>query len=116
MWNTDTLWFDAAIVCAVFAVGNICFGRFSEHQSRLARVGKLVVTLAIVLGLSAYGHRVWAYVLLAATVIPLLYVHGYWLPKHGVNGWTAEPRDRYLELIARRGRTTLPRMPSRSRE
>ena len=23
----------------------------------------------------------------------------YWLPKHGINGWTAEPRDKYLELM-----------------
>src|SRR3954471_6427454 len=104
MWNTDTLWFDAAIVCAIFAVGNICFGRFSEHQSRLARVAKLVVTLAIVLGLSASAHRGWAYGVLSAAVIPFLYVHGYWLPKHGVNGWTAEPRERYMELMKERRR------------
>ena len=26
----------------------------------------------------------------------------YWLPKHGINGWTAEPYDKYLELV--RGR------------
>ena len=26
-------------------------------------------------------------------------LHGWWLPRKGVNGWTAEPRDRYYELL-----------------
>jgi hypothetical protein len=26
-------------------------------------------------------------------------VHGWWLPKHGVSGWTAEPRERYYALL-----------------
>ena len=26
-------------------------------------------------------------------------VHAWWLPRNGVNGWTAEPRDRYHALI-----------------
>jgi hypothetical protein len=30
------------------------------------------------------------------------YVHLYWLPKNGVNGWTGEPRDRYLDLVTKK--------------
>ena len=26
-------------------------------------------------------------------------VHGWWLPSHGVSGWTAEPRERYYALL-----------------
>lgn len=26
-------------------------------------------------------------------------VHLWWLPKHGINGWTGEPKDKYYELI-----------------
>ena len=36
--------------------------------------------------------------------IPLVgaaYVHLRWLPQHGVNGWTGEPRDKYLALVTR---------------
>jgi hypothetical protein len=33
-----------------------------------------------------------------------LYVHLRWLPRHGVNGLTGEPRERYLELLAARKR------------
>ena len=104
MWSTDTLWFDTAIVCAFFAVGNICFGRFSEHQPRWRRVAKLVATLGFVLVLSSIGHRAWAYGILSLFVPFLVYVHGIWLPRHGVNGWTAEPRDTYLALVTREKR------------
>lgn len=101
MWRTDTLWFDASVVLALFAVGNICFGRFVEHQSRLGRVAKLVVTLAVVLALAASGQRPVGYALLGVALLAVAYVHGVWLPRHGVNGWTAEPRARYLALVQR---------------
>jgi len=38
-------------------------------------------------------------------MVPLLgaaYVHLRWLPKHGINGWTGEPRERYLEFVTKR--------------
>jgi len=28
-----------------------------------------------------------------------LAVHGWWVPRHGVNGWTDEPRGRYYERL-----------------
>jgi hypothetical protein len=31
-------------------------------------------------------------------------VHLRWLPMHGINGWTGEPRDQYLSLLAKRRR------------
>jgi hypothetical protein len=37
--------------------------------------------------------------LLGLIVLGVLVVHGWWLPRKGVNGWTAEPRDRYYALL-----------------
>ena len=28
MWDTDTYWFDVAVVTTVLMVGHLCFGRF----------------------------------------------------------------------------------------
>lgn len=28
-----------------------------------------------------------------------IYLHGWYFPKHGINGLTAEPYDKYLEVI-----------------
>jgi hypothetical protein len=50
--------------------------------------------------------RLWAYAVLVPPLLVAAWVHLYWLPKHGINGWTAEPRDKDVELV--RGRRQLP--------
>ena len=99
MWRTDTLWFEIALVMAIFAVGNILFGHFEEHRPKWRRLLKVVVVLAAVLTLSATLGRAWAFGALALPLLGAALIHLWWLPKHGVNGWTGEPRDRYLELV-----------------
>lgn len=102
MTGAESLWIDAAIVLGIFAVGCITFGHFEEHKPKWRRLLKVAIVLGIVLTLSATVGRVWAYGLLALPVIAAAYVHLRWLPSHGVDGWTGEPRERYLELVARR--------------
>ena len=100
-WNIDTPWFDVAVICLSFALGNILFGRFEEHRSRWRRIVKLVIVLGITLGLAQTAGRVWAYSWMVPLLLFAIWVHGVWLPRNGVNGWTAEPRDRYLDLVSR---------------
>jgi MFS family permease len=104
MWQTNTLWFDVAVVMTIFAIGSILFGRFEDHKPRTRRLLKVVIVLGVVLALSATVGRLWAYLVLALPLLGAAWVHVYWLPKHGINGWTAEPRDKYLELVRDRRR------------
>ena len=104
MWRTDTLWFDVAVVMTIFAFGSVLFGRFEEHKPRGRRVLKVALVLAVTVLLSATAGRVWAYGVLAVPLLGAAWVHLYWLPKHGISGWTAEPRDKYLELLESRKR------------
>lgn len=108
MWQTDSAWFDVAVVMSIFAVGNICFGHFEEHRPKWRRVLKVALVLAVLLGLVSALGRFWAYVLFYIPMfIAVLYVHAYWLPRHGVNGWTGEPKERYYELVkAKQRRST----------
>jgi hypothetical protein len=99
MWNTQTAWFDVAVVMTIFAIGNILFGHFEEHKPKLRRVLKVMVIVGLIAALSSAGLRWIAYTLIAILALASVYVHGWWLPKHGVNGWTGEPRDRYYELL-----------------
>jgi hypothetical protein len=99
MWRIDTYWFDVATIMTVLMVGHLCFGRFVEHQSRWRRLLKSLLGAAIVVGTSVWAGRAWLYVLLGVIAVGILVVHGWWLPKKGVNGWTAEPRDRYYALL-----------------
>jgi hypothetical protein len=104
MWQLNTLWFDVAVVMSIFAFGNICFGHFEEHKPKLRRILKVVIVLAVVVGLAATVGRLWAYAVLAIPLLGAAYVHLRWLPQHGINGWTGEPKDKYLELVTRKSR------------
>jgi len=99
MWSTETYWFDVAVVSTLLMLGQLFFGRFSEYQPRWRRFIKSVVGLVIIVGTSAIFGRTWAWMLIGALGAALIVVHGWWLPRHGVNGWTAEPRARYYELL-----------------
>ena len=99
MWNTQTAWFDVAIVMSIFAIGNILFGHFEEHKPKLRRVMKVLLLAGLVAALASAGLRWVAYALIAFLGLAAAYVHGWWLPKHGVNGLTGEPRERYYELL-----------------
>jgi biotin transporter BioY len=101
MWQTDTIWFDVAVVMTIFAIGSILFGRFEEHKSRGRRLLKVVIVTVVVVTLAATAGRTWAYSVLAIPLVAAAYVHLVWLPKRGINGWTAEPREKYLELVQR---------------
>jgi hypothetical protein len=104
MWRTDSLWFETAIVLGVFAVGNIYFGHFELHNPPTRRLAKMGVFLAITLALSSTAGRAWGLGWLLLPLGAALYIHLWWLPRHGINGLTGEPRDRYLALIATRKR------------
>ncbi len=109
MWHTDTRWFDVSLVMGLFAVGNILFGRFEEHKHRGRRVLKLALILAITLALATTVGRAWAYGVLALPALGAAWVHMVWLPRNGISGWTAEPRDKYLELLRKHSRIHAPR-------
>ena len=84
---------------AVFLLlGNILFGHFEPFAPLWRRVLKVIVTLAITAGISYYFGRKGGVIAFAVVMLPVIYIHGFWLPKNGVNGWTGEPREKYFAL------------------
>jgi len=106
MWQINTYWFDVAVVMSIFAFGNICFGHFEEHKPKPRRILKVIIVLTVVLALASTAGRMWAYVVLALPLLGAAYIHLRWLPQHGINGWTGEPKDKYLELITQRRKSS----------
>ena len=93
------MWFEVAMVMAVFAFGNIFFGHFEEKTPKWRRALKVLVFVGFIVAVSAALGRAWAMgVLVGAAVIPFVVIHGWWLPKHGINGWTGEPKEKYYQL------------------
>jgi hypothetical protein len=100
---------DVALFLFLLLVSHILLGHFEEHRPKWRRVLKVIFAVALFAGLWIAIGRVWTwafFVTFVAIGIPI--VHMWWLPKHGVNGWTGEPRERYLELVRARDRSRAP--------
>lgn len=77
----------------------IAFNNFEKHLPVQRRVTKLFVvvgTLAII-GILFGRFAFWGIIILMT--IGQIYLHGWYFPKHGINGLTAEPYDKYLSTI-----------------
>lgn len=79
----------------------VVFNNFEKHLPIRRRVIKLfvvVVTLAVI-GILLSRYAFWG--VIALMTIGQVYLHGWFFPNHGINGLTAEPHDKYLEVIAK---------------
>jgi hypothetical protein len=53
----------------------------------------------LICGISVLFGRAIAMMVLGVSILPILYIHAYYLPrKKGINGWTGEPKGRYYEF------------------
>ena len=91
-------WFEVALVATIFALGNILFGHFEEHTPKWRRVLKVILFLVVTRVVGVGIGRPWVYLVIALPLAAALVVHGWWLPRKGINGWTGEPKARYYEL------------------
>ena len=98
--------FELAVVFLIFALGNILFGHFEAGTPKSRRITKVFLVGGAAVGASHVFGPAGFWALLGAGGIAFLVVHGWWLPRHGINGWTGEPRDRYHAL---RGWPRVPR-------
>jgi hypothetical protein len=89
---------DLAVVAVFLTIGNVVFRRFEPMMPLWRRLMKTAVALAVTALISYLFGRVGVIVAFGVAVAALIYVHGIWLPRHGVNGWTAEPREKYYAL------------------
>lgn len=99
MWSTESLWFEVAIVSIIFAIGNMAMGQFEEQTPKIRRVGKYLLMLLLICGISIVFGRLTSMIVLGSFSLPILYIHGYYLPrKKGINGWTGEPKSKYYDF------------------
>src|SRR5262249_23859438 len=93
------LWIAGAALATIFALGNILFGHLEERTTKWRRVLKFVVLTGAFTPISATAGRVWSIALIGAMFAGVVVIHGWWLPsKHGINGWTGEPKEKYYAL------------------
>jgi hypothetical protein len=101
MWTIHTSWFDIALFMSLFCFCSILFGHFEQHKRGWRRLLKPVMFLALLMTLAQTVGRSWAYGVLGFLFCAAASFHFVWLSKQGINGWTGEPKDRYLDLVGR---------------
>lgn len=94
----DNIWFDIALLCGLFAIGNILMGHFEEGTPKWRRILKLFVATGILCLLWVFAGRIVAWSFFGLLLLIVLYIHTIWLPKHGIHGWTGKPKEKYYEL------------------
>jgi hypothetical protein len=95
----DTLWFEVAVISTIFALGHILLGHFVERTPKWQKVAKLAAAIGIAALVSATLGREWFFALLGLFAAVFVFVHAWVLPRwHGINGWTAEPKEKYYAL------------------
>lgn len=94
----DTLWFEVAVMTGIFALGQILFANFAAQTPKRQRVLKLLFFTALACTVSATLGRTWFFVLLSVLAVAFTAVHALYLPLHGVNGLTGEPKAKYHAL------------------
>ena len=92
------VWIDVAVVASLMAIGNILFGHFVERTPKWWRVLKLFVVTGLVALISSTAGRIWSTALVTAMISAAMVIHLWWLPKHGINPWTGEPKEKYDAL------------------
>lgn len=98
MWNTESLWVEVAAISLLYALGHIFMGHFEERTPKIKKVIKLIVSLALMIILSILFGREVAFIVFGLMFLPVIYIHAFWLPKKGINGWTGEPKSKYYDL------------------
>jgi hypothetical protein len=97
-FSINTLWFEIAVITGIFAFGQIFFAQFAVDTPKWRKVLKVVLFITLACVLSAVFGRIWFFMLLAILFLAFIVTHGWWLPKHGINGLTAEPKEKYYAL------------------
>jgi hypothetical protein len=92
------MFLDVAMMAVLLAFGNVTFRHFEPQMPLWRRLLKVVAALATTAIISYYFGRTGVIIGLGIAALPVIYIHGIWLPRHGVNGWTGEPREKYYAL------------------
>jgi hypothetical protein len=82
----------------IIAIGHCLLGHFEERTPKWRKVAKLLGALVIAVLISANWGRAWFFAVFALGTLIVLYIHLWWLPSHGINGWTGEPKEEYYRL------------------
>ena len=91
-------WIDVAAAASIFAVGNIVFGHFEQGTPKWRRLLKFAMVTGLTGLVASVGGHAWAAIFVGTLAGIGLTAHFVILRRHGIDPWTAEPREKYYAL------------------
>lgn len=79
-------------------IGHAVFGHFEAYSSVTRKLSKIAFNLGLTALIALTLGRPWSFIIPLAFMVLGLSVHFWWTRKHGINFWTAEPREKYFAL------------------
>jgi hypothetical protein len=97
-----SLRFDLFVFFAGWVTGQLIFHAYEAHVPITKRAAKLLAMTGVFAIVHVVLGRRFFYGLLALMTTGMTVLHGYWFHyRHGIHWRTAEPREKYLQLIGR---------------
>lgn len=97
-----TLAFDWLFFFAGWVAGQLIFQGYEAHAPPIKRLAKLSVLTLTFAAVRIILGRKFFYSLLGLMSAAMTVLHGYWFHhRHGIHWRTAEPREKYLQLIGK---------------
>ena len=62
---------------------------------------KLLIMIGMLYLVGEIGN-VFLYSFLGVMILGMVYLHAVWFPKKGINGFNAEPYDKYLFMVTKK--------------
>jgi hypothetical protein len=95
------IWVDILFAIGGCVIGNIVFNNFERHLPLYRRIAKYAILFAVLALIGLLLGRIAFWSVIGLMAIGQTVLHAWWFPRNGINGLTAEPHERYLELIGR---------------
>ncbi len=86
------------MMAVLLALGIVTFRRFEQRTPLWRRLLKAFTALAMTAVISYFFGRTSVIIAFCIAALPVIFIHAIRLPRHGINGWTGEPRDKYYAL------------------
>lgn len=91
---------DILIVLTISSLAYfVVFNNFEKHLPIQRRLTKLLIVNGVLAGIGILFGRVAFWSVITLMTLGQIYLHGWYFPKRGINGLTAEPYDTYLQVI-----------------
>lgn len=91
---------DILIVLTISSLAYfVVFNNFEKHLPMQRRLTKLLIVNGVLAVIDILFGRIVFWSVITLMTLGQIYLHGWYFPKRGINGLTAEPHDKYLQVI-----------------